>query len=276
MKVYTHPGLQDSDARAVPPAVYKDYTYQEPRDEVSYLKVNGGATAGEKGFVNSQATVDVTNLVWPGNVRPERSRVADQMAYPVLAEYEASARATRQWLREWAVKVIRAHQDLGLEGCPRIIVVGHGGQFNFLTKKFFCDVRQAEDDPSKWEWKGPTRMKHLGVSTWRFKEVEDGVDFDEAELEEMPICEAGLWYRGVFPGYRNLGVDEEWGDQGRREVDCKAGQWEWIRKAAVEMRRFAVGRTEVLKALLGWTGAREFLDEYFPGWEEEEVEDGQS
>lgn len=115
---------------------------------------------------DAEATSDITEPPTPGISGPN-------ITLPELHDLCTGVQTSNQ--KGTIIKQVTPDvTNLGLEGHPRIVLVGHGGQFNFLTKEFYCDVRRSSVDLTRWEWKDPTGMQHLGVSAWRFKEVEEG------------------------------------------------------------------------------------------------------
>ena len=250
--IYCHHGLREvtSWTHDLPGMVRTD----EGKQYTSYFKLEGGDRDPET--VIGEEKVDLTNVIrQDGNEWAKvDARIKAVTTFPSLTTIEEHAKEARMWLRDCENRVLQAHQSIGgvVGEILRIVVCTHGGALNFLAQEWYGDLKK--DDCGRWEWAG-SRLCNLETTVFTFQSLLD----EKATLRELDPDGYYKDFLGKY--YRHMASERsDYRNPDDSPVDKKAKHFEFIKSKAEEVRAFADQKHEVLRELLSWTGAADFLD----------------
>jgi hypothetical protein len=249
--VYCHPGLREATSwpQDFPGWAYKGADGQE----VSYIMLKGGSGADDR-VATAEKSVNVSNMVWAEGAGNKWAAPEDRLKAvtdPVGPEAAVNgAKEARVWLRNCAISVLHEHRSKGRKGNPRIMVVIHGGNLNFLTKRWYCNFTKASDGVD-WNLVSSSTLRHLEACVYTFQSATD----EEAELTELEYDSSyekvlGRYYQHMASNRRLVFKNSDGTNLNQREAHAK-----WIESIAREIKGVAATRSGLMEAVMGWGGS---------------------
>ncbi|KPA38946.1 hypothetical protein FLAG1_08215 [Fusarium langsethiae] len=141
------------------------------RRSASYIEVQGGNGRDRApGTILRRATVDLTHIM--PFCKHEKvttlATVMKAMRRPrTVDEIECEVSQFRDDLLQLTLKITDEHQASGRTGAPVVVVVLHGGIFNFIVNNWNCKFKR-ETNRSNWEWCASTTLGNGDVTVFEF------------------------------------------------------------------------------------------------------------
>ncbi len=137
---------------------------------------------------------------------------------------------------------------------PEIVLTVHGGNFNFLTIDWHCKFTR-ETDFDEWKWVSSSAFRNLEAAIYTFESLDEEPKMKELDWDTTYAAAFGKHYRHLASD-TPLVYEQPDGTL----VNQKDEHWEFIESKAEEVSTFArQDDGAVLKALLSWEGAGNFL-----------------
>lgn len=199
------------------------YQEDDGKRYIKYMMLRGGSLE-DAGEVVGKKEVDISDLKWPDVGQETRTR---NVTHPrSREELEATVTRGRQLIRDVAN---------GLSTDKRTItVVTHGGVFNVLLGKYYCDMKDGKLASS-------TVLKNLDAVLCFFPSADD----PEARLQEKRWDQK--WVDQFGKHYRNLG--DEFEQSGQGDSNYEKDYWKFNREAGDEVKGKDQG---LIQLLLAW------------------------
>lgn len=212
----------------------------------SYIEVQGGDDSDKAaGTILRRATVDLSPIM-PFHKHDKvttLTTIKNTLKSPRRVEaIESEVAQFRMDLLQLTLEIADEHNASGRTGDPVVVIVTHGGIFNFIVENWNCKFKRQTNE-SKWEWYASTTLENGDATVFEFSNC-------GKYLQEIP---RSSYFEEVFRwNYRNLTEENMISTYQNTDgtlVDQKQAHIDFIERAGTEV---ATVPTEPLEIV--WRG----------------------